>query len=145
MEESGDMVFTEILDNFIKILENVPGNLKGMCMTLLYFLSTIDIALTVYKNIDNPDFNYIKWAKMKILNIELTSIDKTDLGFEHWVDVTYQVPILKNEYTVKLLLLMECKIEDQEVIEYLVSTWKYRDLVLHSVRMYEMERGKKGA
>lgn len=77
---------------------------------------------------------------MKILNIELTSIDKTDLGFEHLVDVTYQVPILKNKYTVKLLLFMECKIEDQEVIEYLVSTWKYRDLVLHSVRMYEMER-----
>ena len=50
---------------------------------------------------------------MNILNIELTSIDETDLGFEHWVDVTYQVPILKNEYTVKLLLLMECKIEDQ--------------------------------
>ena len=82
---------------------------------------------------------------MKILNIELTSIDKTDLGFEHWVDVTYQVPILKNEYTVKLLLLMECKIEDQVVIEYLVSSWKYRDLVLHSVQMHEMERGKKGA
>ena len=77
---------------------------------------------------------------MKILNIELTSIDKTDLGFEHWVDVTYQVPILKNEYTVKLLLLMECKIEDQEVIEYLVSTWKYRDLVLHSLQMYETEK-----
>lgn len=77
---------------------------------------------------------------MEILNIELTSIDKTDLGFEHWVDVTYQVPILKNEYTVKLLLLMECKIEDQEVIEYLVSTWKYRDLVLHSLQMYETEK-----
>ena len=77
---------------------------------------------------------------MKILNIELTSIDKTDLGFEHWIAVTYQVPILKNEYTVKLLLLMECKIEDQEVIEYLVITWKYRDLVLHSLQMYEMEK-----
>jgi hypothetical protein len=82
---------------------------------------------------------------MKILNIELTSIDKTDLGFEHWVDVTYQVPILKNKYTVKLLLLMECKIEDQEVIEYLVSTWKYRDIVGHSTMMYQIERGKKGA
>lgn len=82
---------------------------------------------------------------MKILNIELASIEQTDLGFEHWVDVTYTVPILKNEYTVKLLLFMECKIEGQEVIEYLVTTWKYRDLVLHSVRMYEMERGKKGA
>ena len=71
---------------------------------------------------------------------KVTRIDKTDLGFEQWVDVTYQVPILENKYTVKLLLLMECKVEDQEVIDYLVSTWKYRDLVLHSVRMYEMER-----
>ncbi|MCP8923713.1 DUF7720 family protein [Streptococcus oralis] len=76
---------------------------------------------------------------MNILKIKIASIEQTELGFEHWVDVTYTVPILKNEYTVKLLLLMECKIEDQEVIEYLVSTWKYRDLVLHSVRMYEME------
>lgn len=39
---------------------------------------------------------------MKILNIELANVEQTDLGFEHWVDVTYQVPILKNEYTVKL-------------------------------------------
>lgn len=77
---------------------------------------------------------------MKILNIELASVEQTDLGFEHWVDVTYQVPILKNEYTVKLLLLFDFEIEDAEVIEYLVSTWKYRDLVLHSVRMYELER-----
>ena len=82
---------------------------------------------------------------MKILNIELASVEQTDLGFEHWVDVTYQVPILKNEYTVKLLLLFDFEIEDAEVIEYLVSTWKYRDLVLHSVKMYEIERGKKGA
>lgn len=77
---------------------------------------------------------------MNILKIELASIEQTDLGFEHWVNVTYQVPILKNKYTVKLLLLMECRIEDQEVIEYLVTAWKYRDLVLHSVQMYEMER-----
>ena len=77
---------------------------------------------------------------MNILKIKLASVEQRVLGFEHWVDVTYTVPILKNEYTVKLLLFMECKIDDQEVIEYLVSTWKYRDLVLHSVRMYEMER-----
>ncbi|MGI0381332.1 DUF7720 family protein [Streptococcus pneumoniae] len=77
---------------------------------------------------------------MKILNIELANVEQTDLGFEHWVDVTYYVPILKNEYTVKLLLFMECRIEDREVIEYLVTTWKYRELVLHSVRMHEMER-----
>ncbi|EUC81198.1 hypothetical protein HMPREF1516_0697 [Streptococcus sp. CM6] len=83
---------------------------------------------------------------MNVLKIELASIEQTELGFEHWVDVTYQGPILKNKYTVKLLLFMECKIEDQEVIEYLISTWKYRDLVLHSVRMDEVERegAKKG-
>ncbi len=77
---------------------------------------------------------------MKILNIELTSIDKTDLGFEHWVAVTYQVPILKNEYTVKLLILLDFKVEDKELLDYLVMSWKYRDLVLHSLQMYEMEK-----
>lgn len=79
---------------------------------------------------------------MKILNIELANVEQTDLGFEHWVDVTYNVPILKNEYTVRLLLLFDFEIEDDKVIEYLVTTWKYRELVLHSVNMYELERGK---
>lgn len=76
---------------------------------------------------------------MNILNIELASIEQTDLGYEHWVDVTYSVPILKNEYTVRLLLLFDFEIEDAED---LVNAWKYRDLVLHSVRMYEIEKGK---
>ena len=79
---------------------------------------------------------------MKISNIELTSIEETKLGFEHWVNVTYSVPILKNEYTVKLLLLLDFKLEDKQLLDYLVSTWKYRELVLHSVRMYEMEKSK---
>lgn len=79
---------------------------------------------------------------MKILNIELANVEQTDLGFEHFVDVTYSVPILKNEYTVRLLLLFDFEIEDPEVIEYLVNAWKYRELVLHSVRMYEMEKSE---
>ena len=77
---------------------------------------------------------------MNILNIKLASIEQTDLGFEHWVDVTYQVTILKNEYTVKLLLLLDFKIEDKELLDYLVTSWKYRDLVMHSLQMYEMEK-----
>ena len=79
---------------------------------------------------------------MKILNIELANVEQTDSGYEHWVDVTYSVPILKNEYTVRLLLLFDFEIEDSEVIEYLVNAWKYRELVLHSVRMYELERNE---
>lgn len=77
---------------------------------------------------------------MNILNIELMCIEETKLGFEHWVNVTYSVPILKNEYTVKLLLLLDFKVEDKELLDYLVSTWKYRDLVLHSVDMHKLEK-----
>ena len=76
---------------------------------------------------------------MKIINIEQTRIEKTDLGFEHWVSVTYSFPFLKNEYTVNLLLLLDFKIEDKELLDYLVMSWKYRDLVLHSLQMYEVE------
>lgn len=68
------------------------------------------------------------------------SIDETKLGFEHWVNVTYSVPILKNEYTIRLLLLLDFKVEDKELLDYLVSTWKYRDLVLHSVDMHKLEK-----
>lgn len=79
---------------------------------------------------------------MKILNIELKNVDHTELGFEHWVDVTYKAPVLNNEYTVKLLLLMAFEIEDQLVLDYMIKEWRYRDLVRHSVLMYEMEHSE---
>ncbi|WP_419991810.1 DUF7720 family protein [Streptococcus mitis] len=43
-------------------------------------------------------------------------------GFEHWIGVTYLVPILKNEYTVKLLILLDFKVEDKELLDYLVMS-----------------------
>lgn len=76
---------------------------------------------------------------MKILNIEVTKVERTKLGFEHWVAVTYQVPILKNEYTVKLLLIMDFEIKDKAVLDYIIKEWRYRDLVRHSCQMYIME------
>ena len=83
---------------------------------------------------------------MKILKIELKNIDQTELGFEYWVDVTYTAPILKNKYTVRLLLIMAFKTEDAEVIDYMIREWKRRDIIHHSILMYEQEkRGKKGA
>ena len=48
------------------------------------------------------------------------------LGFEHWGEVAYSVSILKNEYKVKLLLLLDFKVEDKELLDYLASPWKYR-------------------
>lgn len=63
------MILTEILNNFIEILYKIPQNLRTMAMALLFFLSTIEIALTIYNNIDNPQFQYLKWGKTKILKI----------------------------------------------------------------------------
>lgn len=80
---------------------------------------------------------------MNILNIEFTSTEETKLGFEHWVEVAYSVPILKNVYKVKLLLLLDFNAEDKELLDYLLSSWKYRDLVLHSVQMQKLEKIKK--
>ena len=53
--------------------------------------------------------------------------------------MTYSVLILKNEYKVRLLLLLDFKVEAKELLDYLVSTWKYRDLVLHLVEMHKTE------
>jgi hypothetical protein len=69
-------------------------------------------------------------------------VEETKLGFEHWVEVAYSVPRLKNEYTVKLLLLLDFKVEDKDLLDYLVSTWKYRDLVLQSVDLRRLEQIK---
>ena len=80
---------------------------------------------------------------MKILKIELVQVERTELGFEHWVDVTYQTPILSDSYTVKFLLLMDFVVDDKEVVDYLVREFRYRDLVLHSLEIYK--GGKKGA
>ena len=57
--------------------------------------------------------------------------------------MTYSLPILKNVYNLKLLLLLDFKVEDKELLDYLVSTWKYRYLVLHLVEIHKTENLKK--
>ena len=60
--------------------------------------------------------------------------------------MTYKAPILNNEYTVKLFLIMAFKTEDAEVIDFMIREWKRRDIIHHSILMYGQEkRGKKGA
>ena len=77
---------------------------------------------------------------MKILNIKIAHVEKSKVGFEHWVDVTYQAPILTNTYTVRIMLLLAFKAEDPEVIDYMVREWKRRDIIHHSILMYGQEK-----
>ncbi|MBN2959206.1 MAG: hypothetical protein JTJ17_06055 [Streptococcus gordonii] len=76
---------------------------------------------------------------MKILNTKIVQIKYSSLGFEHWVDVTYSAPILKDTYTVRIMLLLAFKTEDPEVLDYMIKEWKKRDIIHHSILMYEQE------
>lgn len=62
-------ILTQILRRFTIYLQDLPYNLRLTTHTLLFFLATIDITLTIYNNIDNDSFNYIKWGRNKILKL----------------------------------------------------------------------------
>ena len=77
--------------------------------------------------------------KMKILNTKIAHIEKSKVGFEHWIDVTYTAPILSNTYTVKVMLLLAFETRDPEVLHYMINEWRRRDIIHHSILMYDQE------
>ena len=77
--------------------------------------------------------------KMKILNTKIAHVEKSKVGFEHWVDVTYTAPILKETYTVRIMLLLAFETRDPEVLHYMINEWRRRDIIHHSILMYDQE------
>ena len=77
--------------------------------------------------------------KMKILNTKIAHIEKSKVGFEHWVDVTYTAPILKETYTIRIMLLLAFEAKDPEVLHYMINEWRRRDIIHHSILMYDQE------
>lgn len=53
--------------------------------------------------------------------------------------MTYTAPILKETYTIRLMLLLAFKAKDVEVIDYMIREWKKRDIIHHSILIYEHE------
>lgn len=51
----------------------------------------------------------------------------------------------KQSLRILINLLLDFEIKDKELLGYLVTSWKYRDIVGHSAMMNQIERGKKGA
>ena len=76
---------------------------------------------------------------MKILNTKIAHIEKSKVGFEHWVDVTYTAPILKETYTIRIMLLLAFEARDPEVLHYMINEWRKRDIIHHSILMYDQE------
>ena len=82
---------------------------------------------------------------MNILLCELVMIVDTPKGVEHWIDVTYQAPILSEPVTVKQLMILSKPITEIEELTSLVKQYRYRDLLEHSLFLYQLEKEKLGS
>lgn len=81
---------------------------------------------------------------MNILLCELVMIIETTKGVEHWIDVTYQTPILPEPVTVKQLMILSSPITEIEVLTSLVKQYRYRDLLEHSLFLCQLEKESLG-
>ena len=133
-------VLTSTLKKFIIYLEVIPSNLRLTVHTLLFFLATIDIALTVYTNIDNENFSYYKWIKSKILKLGFIIfainqyewlLEGTKDFFFYIIERATRIPIAKGEYFEDPSLLFDKGAElahrlyDEGVSFWHASTWIY--------------------
>ena len=66
MINASDGAFTEVLNHFLLILNNIPNNLKDPTLYLLFTLLTIDICVTFIKNIGEVGFSWIKYLIPKV-------------------------------------------------------------------------------
>lgn len=81
---------------------------------------------------------------MNILLCELVMAIETAKGVEHWIDVTYQTPILPEPVTVKQLMILSSPITEIEVLTSLIKQYRYRDLLEHSLFLYQLEKERLG-
>lgn len=81
---------------------------------------------------------------MNILLCDLVMVIETPKGVEHWIDVTYQTPILPEPVTVKQLMILGSPITEIEVLTSLVKQYRYRDLLEHSLFLCQLEKERMG-
>lgn len=126
-------ILTRVLKRFTIYLQELPANLRLMCHSLLFFLIALEIALTIYQNIDNPQFNLLSWGKHKILKIGfiMFAINKYEWlmagiksFFFYAVEKAIRVSFLSNEYfeNPSLLYQQGCDLANT-IYEESVSFW----------------------
>ena len=138
-------VLTSTLKKFIIYLEVIPSNLRLTVHTLLFFLATIDIVLTVYTNIDNENFSYYKWIKSKILKLGFIIfainqyewlLEGTKDFFFYIIERATRIPIAKGEYFEDPSLLFDkgaelaYRLYDEGVSFWHASSWIYGAIAL---------------
>lgn len=81
---------------------------------------------------------------MNILLCELVMVIETAKGVEYWIDVTYQTPILSEPVTVKQLVILSNPITEIEDLTFLIKEYRSRDLLEHSLFLYQLEKERMG-
>lgn len=122
-----------ILRRFIIYLEVLPYNLRLFAHTALFFLATINIALTIYNHIDDDNFNYLKWGRVYILKIGfiLWAINKYEWFLAGVKDFFFYAvnKAIRINYTTNDYIMDPSKLysQGQDVAEYVwdnfVSAW----------------------
>lgn len=74
---------------------------------------------------------------MKIIELKMSTPEQTELGYEHWVDITYQID--RRTYHLTKLILDDNMILDMAIIEKMVLS-DVKELLSHAYEVLKMNR-----
>ncbi|MXQ48172.1 hypothetical protein GRB29_01910 [Streptococcus pneumoniae] len=74
---------------------------------------------------------------MKIIELKMNTPEKTELSYEHWVDITYQID--RKTYHLTKLILDDNMILDMAIIEKMLLS-DVKELLSHAYEVLKMNR-----
>ncbi|CCW41046.1 hypothetical protein JavanS54_0006 [Streptococcus satellite phage Javan54] len=74
---------------------------------------------------------------MKIIELKMNTPEQTGLGYEHWVDITYQID--RKTYHLTKLILNDNMILDMAIIEKMVLS-DVKELLSHAYEVLKLNR-----
>ncbi|WP_438832345.1 DUF7720 family protein [Streptococcus pluranimalium] len=74
---------------------------------------------------------------MKIIELKMNSPEQTELGYEHWVDITYQID--RRTYHLTKLIINDNMILDMAIIEKMVLS-DIKELLSHAYEVLKLNR-----
>lgn len=74
---------------------------------------------------------------MKIIELKMNTPEQTELGYEHWIDITYQID--RKTYHLTKLILNDETISDMATIEKMALS-DMKELLSHAYEVLKMNR-----
>lgn len=74
---------------------------------------------------------------MKIIELKMNTPEQTELGYEHWVDVTYQID--RKTYHITKLIINDNMISEMATIEMMILS-DIIELLSHAYEVVKLNR-----